>query len=93
MEAIEDKDDIRFNLEYSTRLFKRETMEKLAGHFSKILKEISENPNKEISKIEMLTREEKEQILFDFNDTNKEYPKEKTLSQVFEEQAERTPDN
>ncbi|WP_273480649.1 condensation domain-containing protein, partial [Acetivibrio straminisolvens] len=46
LEAIEDKDDIRFNLEYSTRLFKRETMEKLAGHFSKILKEISENPNK-----------------------------------------------
>ncbi|WP_439644313.1 condensation domain-containing protein, partial [Acetivibrio straminisolvens] len=93
LEAEEEKDGIRFSLEYNTRLFKRETMERLAGHFSKILKEISENPNKEISKIEMLTREEKEQILYDFNDTNKEYPKEKTLSQVFEEQVERTPDN
>ncbi|WP_131464552.1 condensation domain-containing protein, partial [Acetivibrio straminisolvens] len=80
-------------IEYNTALFKKETIERLAKHFANITREVLQKPNKKISEIEMLTREEKEQILFDFNDTNKEYPKEKTLSQVFEEQAERTPDN
>ncbi len=91
LEAIENKDDIRFNLEYNTSIFKRETIERLARHFNKILEEIAKNPYKEISQIEMLTKGEKEQILVDFNDTKKEYPKDKTLSLVFEEQVERTP--
>ena len=41
----------------------------------------------------MLSEEEKKRISFDFNDTNAEYPKDKTIQELFEEQVERTPDN
>jgi amino acid adenylation domain-containing protein len=40
-----------------------------------------------------LTEEEKRQLLLNFNDTRRDYPKEKTLVQLFEEQVSRTPDN
>ena len=37
--------------------------------------------------------EERNKVLYDFNNTKMDYPKEKTISQLFEEQVERTPDN
>ena len=42
--------------------------------------------------IEILTENEKQQILFNFNHTKTEYPKDKTLHKLFEVQAEKTPD-
>ncbi|MFZ5985739.1 MAG: condensation domain-containing protein, partial [Bacillota bacterium] len=91
LEAVENQEGIRFNLEYCTRLFKRETIERLACHFEKILEQVAENPDIEISQIEMLTEEEKNQILFDFNNTKAGYPMDKTIPRVFEEQVERMP--
>jgi amino acid adenylation domain-containing protein len=40
-----------------------------------------------------VTESEKQQILFDFNDTNTGYPDDKTIHQLFEEQAQKTPDH
>ena len=93
LEAVESSDGITLNLEYCTALFKRETMERLLLHFQNILESIVENPQIQISNIRMLTPQEKSQILFDFNNTEYEYPKDKTISCVFEEQSEKTPDN
>ncbi len=41
----------------------------------------------------MLSKEEKNKILYDFNNTKVDYSKDKTISQLFEEQVEKTPDN
>ncbi|MDF9553482.1 amino acid adenylation domain-containing protein, partial [Bacillus cereus] len=41
---------------------------------------------------EMMTEAEKHQVLHAFNDTKADYPREKTIVQLFEEQAARTPD-
>ena len=46
-----------------------------------------------ISEINMLTGDEKEEILQRFNDTKAEYPKDRTIHELFEEQVEKTPDN
>ena len=44
-----------------------------------------------LSKIQIISPEEKEQILFHFNDTHKEYPVDKTIRQLFAEQVQKTP--
>ena len=93
LEARENQEGIEFNLEYCTALFKRETMERFAMHFETILKQVVENPELEISAIDMLTKGEKKQILSGFNDTSCEYPMDKTISCVFEEQVEKIPDS
>ncbi|TGU43464.1 hypothetical protein EN829_072100, partial [Mesorhizobium sp. M00.F.Ca.ET.186.01.1.1] len=42
--------------------------------------------------IEMLTAHEKQELLVHFNDTAALYPAESTLSQLFEDQAQKTPE-
>ena len=48
------------------------------------------NPTQRLAEIEMLSEEEKRQLLYGFNDTAADYPKEKTIQELFEEQVEKT---
>jgi non-ribosomal peptide synthetase component F len=67
LEAIENDEGIRFNLEYCTALFKRETIERMASHFINIIKSVTKNPEIQISQINMLTEEETGKLLQYFN--------------------------
>ena len=93
LSAAEVEEELVFNIEYCTRLFKRETIERIKHHFLNILREVVENPEIKLSEIQMLSEEEKKKIFVDFNDTKKEYPSNKTIHELFEEQVERTPNN
>ncbi|HEX3047450.1 MAG TPA: amino acid adenylation domain-containing protein, partial [Bacillota bacterium] len=93
LQAIEASDKIDFSLEYCTKLFKPETILRLTGHFQTILKAITAAPDLKLSEIEILTPEEKQQILVDFNHTRAGYPEGKTIHVLFEEQVAKTPDN
>ena len=53
--------------EYSVRLFKEETIQNFIRSYEHILKEIIQNPGVTISQID-LSKEEKQRIIFDFND-------------------------
>ncbi|MCK4258345.1 MAG: amino acid adenylation domain-containing protein, partial [Halanaerobiales bacterium] len=88
----EFEDRIQFNFEYCTKLFKRETIDRMARHFVNILTEIVADPVKKIADFEMITGDEREQILYEFNDTAVDYPKDRVIHEVFEEVVERYPD-
>ncbi len=89
----EDEGKLRLDMNYNTDLFEKETISRMGTHFEVFLKGISEDANQLIADPDILSEAEKQQILTDFNDTAAEYPKEKTLVDLFEEQVERTPDN
>ncbi|MCB2311578.1 amino acid adenylation domain-containing protein [Clostridium tagluense] len=91
--ASEVKEEVIFELQYSTKLYKRETIERMVEHFVNIIKEITRNINIKLSEIEMITEEEKYKLLYEFNDTYADYPRDKTIHELFEEQVEKTPDN
>ncbi|MEB9613525.1 amino acid adenylation domain-containing protein, partial [Bacillus cereus] len=57
------------------------------------IQQVVNNPQICIQDLEVVTAEEKAQILEVFNNTVSEYPREKTIHQLFEEQVERTPDH
>ena len=92
-EAGKNGEEIFCNLEYSTKLFKEETIQRLAEQFKNILKNIAENINVRIKEIDMISEKEKKQLLYEFNDTYADYPTDKTIQELFEEQVEKTPDN
>jgi amino acid adenylation domain-containing protein len=92
LDADERGAEILFRLQYCTQLFKPQTIKRMAGHFLNILREIGHNPGIRISSIVMLNDEEKQQILFEFNDTKRDIPEGKCYHQLFEEQAQRTGD-
>ncbi|QKS46079.1 amino acid adenylation domain-containing protein [Paenibacillus cellulosilyticus] len=78
--------------EYSDKLFKEETVHRMAVHFEQIIREAVRQPWIPLQDIDVATPAEKQQILFDFNNTRSLYPKEKSIQQLFQEQVIRTPD-
>lgn len=84
--------DYSFTIEYKTDLFKRNTIEGFYNHYINLLREIHSNPDIAIKDISVFSRTEKEQLLYGFNDTKMEYSSDKTISELFEKQVEKTPD-
>ncbi|MCK5057481.1 MAG: amino acid adenylation domain-containing protein, partial [Candidatus Aminicenantes bacterium] len=81
-----------FALEYCTKLFKEETIIKFVNYFKTLISEVTGDPRKKINRFRMVPGDEMRQVLFDFNNTGVPYEADKTLARLFEEQAERTPD-
>ena len=79
-------------IEYSTDLFNRDRIERMAGHLQTLLEAIVADPDQSIATLPILTEAERHQILVEWNDTAADYPKDKCIHQLFEEQVERTPD-
>ena len=78
--------------EYNTDLFDASTIERMTGHFLTLLEGIIANPNERISELPLLTEVEQQQLLVEWNDTQVDYPLDKSIHQLFEEQVDRTPD-
>nr|WP_278046393.1 condensation domain-containing protein [Clostridium beijerinckii] len=91
LNALEKEKTLEFNLEYCTKIFKKETVERISNHYIKVLDDITRNTKVKIFEIELLTEKEKEQIINEFNDTKADYPKDKTIQELFEEQVKKTP--
>ena len=78
--------------EYNTDLFDTGTIERMTGHFVTLLEGIVANPCERISQLPLLTAVEQQQLLIEWNDTQVDYPQDKCIHQLFEEQCLRTPD-
>ena len=78
--------------EYNTDLFDSSTIERMASHFVTLLEGIVANPFERISQLPLLTAVEQQQLLIEWNDTQVDYPQDKCIHQLFEEQVERNPD-
>ncbi|WP_025029028.1 non-ribosomal peptide synthetase, partial [Caldalkalibacillus mannanilyticus] len=79
-------------MEYATSLYREETIERMSRHFVQLLESIVENPQHTLASLELILPEEREQILRVFNNSEADYPREKTIQQLFEEQAARAPE-
>ncbi|NJO96593.1 MAG: amino acid adenylation domain-containing protein [Pleurocapsa sp. CRU_1_2] len=78
--------------EYNTDLFEGSTIERMSKHFQTLLEAIANNPQQRVSELPLLTQPERHQLLVEWNETERNYPKDKCLHQLFEEQVEKTPD-
>lgn len=78
--------------EYSTDLFDAITIQRLAGHFVMVLQAIAANPDLRLAEIPLLTAPQREQIVGEWNATEREYPIERSLVQRFETFVEGEPD-
>ena len=77
---------------YSTDLFAAPTINQMGQHFQNLLTAIAANPNMGIFELSMLSDEERYQLLSLWNETHTDYPSDKCIHQLFEEQVKRTPD-
>ncbi|HYO51161.1 amino acid adenylation domain-containing protein, partial [Archangium sp.] len=78
--------------EYNTDLFDGETVARIAGHFQKLLEGLVTRPEQRLSELSLLTTEERHRLLVEWSSERAEYPMDRTIHQLFEEQVERTPE-
>jgi len=91
--GVESGEKLAFSLEYSTNLFKEETINRFISYFKRILSGVIREPAGEIRKIQLLSEEERGQVIYDFNHTEAGYPGNKMVHRIFAGQVEKAPDN
>lgn len=79
-------------LEYNTDLFEHDTIVHLSEHYLELLQAIVSEPKARISELPLLTHDDQQLILLDWNNTQVDYPQGKYIHQLFEQQAEQSPD-
>jgi len=79
-------------VEYSRSIFEVATIERLMSHYTNVLREIVEKSEKPISELSLLSEEEREQIVVEWNATGRPYPQNQRIHQLFAEQAESNPE-
>ena len=89
---IEREPEVTLRIEYRTELFEAATIERMFDHFQRLLHGIVAYPDREISDLPMLSAAERHQLLVEWNDTRRDYPKFESIHALFEEQVEKNPD-
>lgn len=79
--------------DYLVDIFCATEIDFIHQHIINLLWHALDNPLKEIEHLNMLSEKERKKILHRFNETQAEYPSEKTMPQLLDEQAIKTPDN
>ena len=92
LSLVEGREIIAGMMEYNKELYEAATIERAIGHYRRLVESVVADPDRSLHALPLLTVEEQDQILNIWNDTERPYPHEATLGQLFSEQAARTPD-
>jgi len=90
--SISMTETLNLSILYDPRIFSEEEIKIILNAYHLILEEIVEHSEKRINEIDVINEEEKEKILNEFNDTTVLYSSDKSVVNLFEEQAARIPD-
>ncbi len=92
LEPSIEEDAIRLEWEFSTDIFDESTIRRMLGHYRVLLEGVVSNPGQRLSELPLLTEEERHRLLVEWNRTEREYPRDRCIHELFEEQVERTPE-
>lgn len=87
------KDALCIDIVYDNKRYGASEIELCLERMTRIISYIVNNPDALIKDISVVTEWEKQKLLYEFNATDKEYAKDKTAADIFEEQVKRTPDD
>ena len=80
-------------IDYQTELFSSfAEIELLVNRIVGIIRQVISAPDTTVEQLDILTESEKQKVIYDFNDTAVDYPRDKCVHKLFSEQAARTPD-
>lgn len=79
-------------LEYDERRFDTASIQAMLGHLTTLLEGMTTNLNRRVGQLSMLSEGERQQLLFDWNQTSRSQRSGKCLHEIFSEQAKRTPE-
>ncbi|MBS7256337.1 non-ribosomal peptide synthetase [Flavobacterium branchiicola] len=89
----ENNEGLLLNIQYNTDVYDSFLIERMFSHFEILMTEAIKFPNQNIEEIIYITPQENNLVTEKFNDTKVDYPKKKTIVDLFEEQAALTPNH
>ncbi|TPG68250.1 amino acid adenylation domain-containing protein [Brevibacillus laterosporus] len=92
-DIAEHPDGLLLVAEYNMDIFFSTTIGRMMEHYQELLESIVAIPEQPISDLNMLTKQEKQQIFYEFNDTKCDFPMDKTVHELFEEQVAQRPND
>src|SRR6185369_4814962 len=84
--------ELRGVVEYNSDLFERSTVQRLIEHFQILMQGFITDPKQRVSQLPMMSAEERQEIIVGWNQTSAEYPRERCVHELFEEQIEQRAD-
>ncbi|HEX5869382.1 MAG TPA: amino acid adenylation domain-containing protein, partial [Longimicrobium sp.] len=85
-------DEVAMIWEYATDLFRRDTVERMWGHYQRLLASLLAAPDRSVSAASMMDEDERRRVLEEWNRTDVDFPRDATVPVLFAEQAAATPD-
>jgi amino acid adenylation domain-containing protein len=79
-------------VEYNTSLFPPETIQRMLGHYMRLLEAVVSDPLLTVNNIRILSADEEQAQLHDFNSTAFEYDRKLTIPRLFERQVLLSPE-
>ncbi|MCA1994249.1 MAG: amino acid adenylation domain-containing protein, partial [Coleofasciculus sp. S288] len=92
LSCLRRDDSLIAEFHYDSNLFQVEDIERIARQFQTLLESVIDKPEAAIGELEILSANEKHQLLIEFNNTQTDYSKHQCIHQLFEQQAARTPE-
>lgn len=92
IDDMNNSGELHIGIDYRNNIFCSEEIIKIYNRFLKIISQVLEKEEILFKDIEIITAEEKEEILTVFNDTKKPYPNDKCLYEYLEEAVIKTPE-
>ncbi len=88
----EDGDAIVGSLEYATALFDQDTVARYLGYWQALLAGMVADDSQAVARLPMISEAERRQVLYGWNATQADYPKDRCAHELFEAQALQTPE-
>jgi amino acid adenylation domain-containing protein len=93
LSLAESGEGIEGCFEYATALFDSATVERWVGHWRSLLEGLAEASDATaVGSLPLLSNAERQQVLVEWNATETDYPNDQCIHQLFEAQAEQTPE-
>ena len=90
--SIGPAEQLQLKVMYRAQTYAVETIARLVGHLRQILGGFTDSTLTRVGELSLLSAPERQQIVFDWNQTQRDYAQDRCVHQWFEEQASRTPE-
>lgn len=84
-------EELEIRLTYNKVLLNTAQVERVRSHIAKTIETVLQHPQQAVGQINILPQDEWQSVLYEFNDTDADFPKDKTIVDLFEMQAAKTP--
>lgn len=90
--VYDGEEELFGRISYATSLYRPETIEALARHYIHLLDRLASFPDKPYSSHSLSDKEELQRLVYEWNQSDREFPRNKSIVDLVDEQADANPD-